>query len=62
MNGNMQKILKILDQNKTNVRSLVTFNGTGDGEAFIALRLERKDTEPIAKELESSGFHISYAG
>ncbi|HUT69393.1 MAG TPA: CBS and ACT domain-containing protein [Desulfatiglandales bacterium] len=62
MSGNMQKILKILDQNKTNVRSLVTFNGTGDGEAFIALRLERKDTEPIAKELESSGFHISYAG
>ena len=62
MNGNMQKILKVLDQKKIGLLSLVTFNGTGDGEATIALRLERKDTEPIAKELESSGFHISYAG
>lgn len=62
MNGNMQKILKILDQNKIGLLSLVTFNGAEDGEATIALRLERKDTKPIAKELESSGFHISYAG
>ena len=62
MNGNTKKILKILDRNKTGLLSLVTFKGAGDGEATVALRLERKDTEPVAKELESSGFHISYAG
>ena len=62
MNGNMQKILKVLDRHKTGLLSLVTFKGAGDGDATIALRLERKDTEPVAKELESSGFHISYAG
>jgi acetoin utilization protein AcuB len=62
MNGNMQKILKVLDRHKTGLLSLVTFKGAEDGGATIALRLERKDTESIAKELESSGFHISYAG
>jgi acetoin utilization protein AcuB len=62
MNGNMQKILKVLDQNKTGLLSLVTFDGIEDGGVTIALRLERKDTEPIAKQLESSGFTISYAG
>jgi hypothetical protein len=62
MNGNTKKILKILDRNKTGLLSLVTFKGAGDGEATVALRVERKDTEPVAKELESSGFHISYAG
>jgi len=61
MNGNMQKILKVLDQNKTGLLSLVTFDGIKDGGVTIALRLERKDTEPIAKQLESSGFTISYA-
>ena len=62
MNGNMQKILKVLDQNKTGLLSLVTFEGAADGGATIALRLERKDTEAVARKLESSGFHIRYAG
>ena len=62
MNGNMQKILKVLDQNKIGLLSLVTFDGIEDGGATIALRLEKEDTKPIAKQLESSGFTISYAG
>jgi acetoin utilization protein AcuB len=62
MNGNTKRILKVLDRNKTGLLSLVTFKGAADGGATIALRLERKDTEAVAKELESSGFHISYAG
>jgi len=62
MNGNMKKIMKILDENKADLLSYLTFNGPQDGEHTIALRLENRDAGPIAKELGSSGFDVTYVG
>jgi acetoin utilization protein AcuB len=59
-NGNMRKIMEVLDDNRVNLMSCVTLNGAADGEHTVALRLESKDAEPIAKELKTSGFNVTY--
>jgi acetoin utilization protein AcuB len=61
--GNMQRIMKVLDKNKTVLLSLVTLPPESEGEDWlIVLRLKSEDTEPIVKELQSSGFNITYVG
>jgi len=61
--GNMQRIMKILDKNKTVLLSLVTLPPESEEEDWlIVLRLKSEDTEPIVKELQSSGFNVTYVG
>jgi acetoin utilization protein AcuB len=60
--GNMQKILNILDRNKTVLLSLMTLHPQEDGDWLIVLRVKSDNAEPIAKELTSSGFNVTYVG
>jgi len=60
--GNMQKIMSILDKNKTVLLSLMSLKEPEEEEWLIVLRLESENAEPIAKELTSSGFNVTYVG
>ena len=61
--GNMQKIMKILDNNRTVLLSLVTLPPEhGEDTWLIVLRVKSEDAEPIATELKSSGFTVTYVG
>jgi len=60
--GNMQKIMSILDKNKTVLLSLMSLKEPEEEEWLIVLRLESDNAEPIAKELTSSGFNVTYVG
>jgi len=60
--GNMQRIMKILDENKTVLLSMMTLPGPEEDDWLIALRLKSEDAEPIAEELKSSGFNVTYVG
>jgi acetoin utilization protein AcuB len=60
--GNMQKIMEILDEKETLLLSLMTFLKPDNEEYMIVLRLKSEDAEPIAKELKSSGFNVTYVG
>jgi acetoin utilization protein AcuB len=60
--GNMQKIMNILDKNKTVLLSLMSLKEPDEEEWLIVLRLDSDNAEPIAKELTSSGFNVTYAG
>jgi len=60
--GNMQKIMSILDKRKALLLSLMTFLKPDNEEYMIVLRLKSEDAEPIAKELTSSGFIVTYVG
>jgi len=59
--GNMQRIMKILDENKTLLLSLMTLPPEDNGW-LIFLRLKSEDAEPIARKLKSSGFNVTYVG
>ena len=61
--GNMQRIMEILDNNKTVLLSLMTLPPQPEEDGWlIALRLKSEDAEPIAEELKSSGFNVTYMG
>ena len=61
--GNMQRIMKILDENKTVLLSMMSLPPEPEKEYYmIALRLKSEDAEPIARELKSSGFTVTYVG
>ncbi len=60
--GNMQKIMNILDKNKTVLLSLMSLKEPEEEERLIVLRLDSENAEPIAKELRASGFDVTYVG
>ena len=61
--GNMQRIMEILDNNKAVLLSLMTLAPEHEeNDWLVALRLKSEDAEPIAKELNSSGFNVTYVG
>jgi len=61
--GNMKKIVDILDKNKTVLLSMMTLPPEEwEKDWLVVLRLKSEAAEPIAKELESSGFKVSYVG
>jgi len=61
--GNMQRIMKILDDHKTVLLSMMTLPPEHEDEDWlVVLRLKSEDAEPIAKELKSSGFNVTYVG
>jgi acetoin utilization protein AcuB len=60
--GNMQRIMQILDKHKAVLLSLMSLKEPEERDWLIVLRVESKDAEPIAKELNSSGFNVTYVG
>ena len=60
--GNLQGIMRILDEHKAVLLSLMTLTPEEEDDWLIVLRLKSKDIEPIAKDLQSSGFNVTYAG
>jgi acetoin utilization protein AcuB len=60
--GNFQRIMKILDENKTVLLSLITLKEPEEEDWLTILRVESEDAEPIAKELKSAGFNVTYVG
>jgi acetoin utilization protein AcuB len=60
--GNMQRIMQILDKHKAVLLSLMSLKEPEERDWLIVLRVESKDAEPIAKELNSTGFNVTYVG
>jgi acetoin utilization protein AcuB len=61
--GNMQRIVEILEKNKTVLLSMMTLPPEEwEKDWLVVLRLKSEDAGPIAKELKSSGFNVTYVG
>jgi len=61
--GNMQRIMKILDENKSVLLSMMTLPPEGGEEHWlIVLRLKSGNGEPIVKELKADGINVAYVG
>jgi acetoin utilization protein AcuB len=61
--GNMKRIMDILDRRKTVLLSMMTLPPEeGETDWLVMLRVRSEDAEPVAKELESSGFNVTYVG
>jgi len=61
--GTMKKIMEILDKNKTVLLSMLTLPPEEwEKDWLVMLRLKGEDAGPIAKELKSSGFNVTYVG
>jgi len=61
--GNMQRIVEILEKNKTVLLSMMTLPPEEwEKDWLVVLRLKSEDVEPITKELKSSGFNVTYVG
>jgi hypothetical protein len=55
----MTKIMKILDEEKAVLLSLMTFLGSGNGDYTIILRIKSDDPRSLVRELKSSGFNVT---
>jgi acetoin utilization protein AcuB len=61
--GNMKGIMDILDSRKTVLLSMMTLPPEeGENDWLVMLRVRSEDAEPIANELEKSGFNVTYVG
>ncbi len=62
--GNLQGIMKVLDDMQIPLLSLMVFNcpEDGAGECRIFIRLVRGDSAEIAKKLTAAGFKVTDAG
>ena len=60
--GNFQRIMKILDENKAVLLSMMTLKEPEEEDWLTILRVKSEDAEPIAKKLKSSGFDVTYVG
>jgi len=61
--GFMQRIMKTLDEHKTVLLSMMSLPPEHeDDDWLVALRLKSEDAEPVANELKSSGFNVTYVG
>ena len=58
--GNMRRIMDVLDKTKTVLLSMMTIPAEEESEWLIMLRLKTDNAEPIAKELKSAGFTVTY--
>jgi acetoin utilization protein AcuB len=61
--GNMQRIMEVLDRNKTVLLSLMTLPPGEDEEYWlIVLRLKSEKADKIVEEIKSEGFNVTYVG
>jgi len=61
--GNMKKIMGVLDKSKTVLLSMMTLPPEEwEKEWLVVLRVQGDDVEPIAEDLKSVGFNVTYVG
>jgi acetoin utilization protein AcuB len=61
--GNMNRIMDILDRRKAVLLSMMTLPPEeGENEWLVMLRVRSEDAEPIAQDLQKSGFRVTYGG
>jgi len=60
--GNFQRIMNILDKHKMVLLSMITLKEPEEEDWLTVLRAKSKDAEPMAKELKTSGFNVTYVG
>jgi acetoin utilization protein AcuB len=61
--GNMKKIMDVLDKSKTILLSMMTLPPEEwEKEWLVVLRIQGDDVKPIANQLESAGFNVTYVG
>jgi acetoin utilization protein AcuB len=60
--GNMRRIMDILDSKKTVLLSLMTLQPEENNDWMIFIRISTDDAGPIADELKSAGFNVTYVG
>ncbi len=61
--GNMQRIMGVLDRNKTVLLSMMTLPpGEDDERWLIVLRLKSEKAEKIVEDIKSEGFDVTYVG
>jgi acetoin utilization protein AcuB len=61
--GNMQRIMEVLDRNKTVLLSLMTLPPGEDEDSWlIVLRLKSEKADKIVEEIKSEGFNVTYVG
>ncbi len=61
--GNMKKIMDVLDKSKTVLLSMMTLPPEEwEKEWLVVLRVQSDDVKPIAEDLKSAGFKVTYVG
>lgn len=58
--GELRKIIAILDDHATPLLSIVSIPGKKKGDWVIVLRAQASKAEGIVKDLETSGFNVTY--
>ncbi len=58
--GELRKIIGILDDHATPLLSIVSIPGKKKGDWVIVLRAQASKAEGIVKDLETSGFNVTY--
>jgi len=54
--------MNILDKHKMVLLSMITLKEPEEEDWLTVLRVKSKDAEPMAKELKTSGFNVTYVG
>ena len=61
--GNMKKIMDVLDKSKTVLLSMMTLPPEEwEKQWVVVLRVQSDDVKPIAEDLKSAGFNVTYVG
>jgi hypothetical protein len=61
--GNMQRIMKVLDEHRTVLLSVMTLPPKEEDEQWlIVLRLKGESINSLVEELKSAGFNVTYVG
>jgi len=61
--GNMKKIMDVLDKSKTVLLSMMTLPPEEwEKDWLVVLRIQSDDVKPIAEDLKSAGFNVTYVG
>jgi len=58
--GELQQVISILDQHKTTVLSMMSFQKADKNDWMIVLRLKVKNPEPIVNDLKKEGLKVTY--
>lgn len=58
--GDLQKVISIVDQNKTPILSVMTLPRPEKHDWMIVLRVKTKNAEPIVKAFRKEGFNVTY--
>jgi len=58
--GELQQVISTLDQHKTAIISMMSFQKADKTDWMIILRLKTKNPEPIVNDLKKEGFKVTY--